>query len=45
MAPGIVADWRLGESDSEDSAASRPWLVTLAAEPVWCGQLLVLLGL
>lgn len=44
MAPGRVLDWGPGESDSEDPVASRPWLVTLAAEPVWCGRLLGLSG-
>lgn len=43
-APGRVVDWKPGKSDSEDPAACRPWLVTLAAEPVWCGRLLGLSG-
>lgn len=44
MAPGRVVDWEPEKSDSEDPAACRPWLVTLAAEPVWCGRLLGLSG-
>lgn len=29
-------DWVLEKPDSEDPVASRPWLVTVAIEPVWC---------
>ena len=38
-----IADWETGESDSEDPGAGRLWLVSLAAEPVWCRRLLGLL--